>query len=494
MTSPRCAFRLLMGFAKKLNLPSIPPTAFMRYSFLALLAAPTFLVADETPQNVDVMFPTTRTMMRSPRTSGVVSATLMRTNGTRSNYSARANTPAAHGIALLVARAAARVGDTIAVGPGAYRVQTSLAKNGVNWHFEVGAIITRVDESSDAIWDDHDTPMTFSVTGYGDFTRITGSNLMKSWVVRVRNSDSVISIQGRDFTAIGPATGGTDASVLRLEGGKIFLEGRDMSAKANRNGYAIWWLNGSGTVRAAKITSDYVSVGGSVTTTPTGDFHVAAEQIETAIFNGGNQSTAAMWIRCNTLKDILPDGGAVSISGSGRIYIEAQKVFGFIYTISFEGLLYVRAEKHVATISGMNGLGSFLNIDGGEIFYDITHVDPNGYGGDTFAINEGILHWDRGSMVGLASTNGISISGGTVRLNGVTLNTSANSATSPIQKSGGTVILGSGSVLIAHSSADSIFAANPESVKVYGEVVTNRKAHSNVTIQVGKLLVDPDVK
>jgi hypothetical protein len=422
------------------------------------------------------------------------SIVVVHVDGSRSFYAARANTNVARGKAMQIARAAAVSGDTIIVGPGNHKITSSLAKDNVNWQFMAGASVTRFDESDGAVWDDRNTPMSFSVTGYGDFLRVTTSDLARSLVVRVRHPNSVISIQGRDFTALGPVAGRIDASVLRLENGSVVLEGRNLTARANRNGYTLWWFNGSGVVRAARVTSDYVSVGGSVETPPTGDFHVMAEELETAIFSSTTQPTAAMWIRCNILRDVLPDGGAVSITGSGKIYISALKAFGFIYLIEWKGLLYFNAEKHTATINGASDLFNFLTVDGGEVYYRVRHIDANGFGGDSFGVSGGALQWDAGTLKGSATTKGLAISGGVARLNGVTLDTSGNGATSPVMKSGGTLILNGGTALVAEGRAPSISAATPQDVKVYGNAVTNCAPTSNVTIQVGTLTVDPGVE
>jgi hypothetical protein len=419
---------------------------------------------------------------------------IVHVDGTRTLYRTHGNTNVARGKALQIAKAAAVSGDTVIVGPGNHKITSSLAKDGVNWEFMPGSSVTRTDETEGAVWDDRNTPMSFSVTGYGDFSRVTTSALARSLVIRVRHPNSVISVQGRDFTAIGPAGGRIDASVLRLEGGNVVLEGRYLTAKANRNGYTLWWFNGSGVVRAVRVTSDYVSVGGTVENPPTGDFHVTAEELETAVFSSGRQPGAAMWIRCNILRDVLPDGGALSITGTGKIYIDTQKVFGTLYMTEWNGLFYLHANKHSATIAGADGYCSFLNVDGGEVFYQVRHIDPNGFGGESFDVSGGILHWDGGMLKGSATTQGMSISGGTARLNGVTLDTSANGATSPIIKNGGTLILNGGTALVAEGSAPSISAASPQGVKVYGNAVTNCAPTSNVTVEIGTLTVDHGVE
>ena len=471
------------------------PPDLMRHTLLFLIILTQVVAAEELAINSGSIEDDATAKFRQAASAKVrTTASILHPDGTHQSFRTRTNTNTSRGFALLEARAAARSGDTIVVGTGVYKISSSLAKDGVNWHFLVGAVIRRTDESEGALWDDRNTRMTFSVTGDGDFTRVTTSNLIRSLVVRVRHPDSVISIHGRDFTAIGPLAGRADASVLRLEGGRLMLEGRYLRALGNRNGYALWWFNGTGVVRAALIAGDYVSVGASVVDSPTGDFHVTAEQIETAIFSSNAQSTAAMWIRCNTLRDMLPDGGAVSITGVGRIYIEAQKVFGFVYQTSFQGLLYLRADKHTATIAGGNGFYSYLNVDGGETFYSVSHIDPNGIGGDSFAVTDGILHWGTGTLSGSATTKGVSISGGTVRMSGVTLNTFANPATSPIAKGGGTLILDAGTTLVAGNNSESISASTAQNVKVYGNAVANRPKSDNITIQIGTLTVDSNVE
>ena len=76
-------------------------------------------------------------------------------------------------LTLGAAKAAAQSGDTVMVLPGAYS-EKNLAKNGVNWHFFNGAVVSYAGGATGGIFDTGTAGMacTFAVTGNGIF-RVT---------------------------------------------------------------------------------------------------------------------------------------------------------------------------------------------------------------------------------------------------------------------------------------------------------------------------------
>lgn len=73
---------------------------------------------------------------------------------------------------LGAAKNAAQSGDTIIVFPATY-TEWDLAKNGVNWHFLIGAKVDPGGSATTSLF--ASTSGVYSVTGYGDFT-ISGSS------------------------------------------------------------------------------------------------------------------------------------------------------------------------------------------------------------------------------------------------------------------------------------------------------------------------------
>ncbi len=102
---------------------------------------------------------------------------------------------------LWEAKLAAQSGDTIVVMRGTYD-ENNLIKDGVNWHFERGAVVSCTEESETAIWDDGpngaNAACSFQVTGHGTFS----STYSDSCIVNLINEGSRASIQGDSFTTI----------------------------------------------------------------------------------------------------------------------------------------------------------------------------------------------------------------------------------------------------------------------------------------------------
>ncbi len=109
-----------------------------------------------------------------------------------------------------------------------------------------------------------------------------------------------------------------------------------------------------------------------------------------------------------------------------------------------------------------------------------------------FLISAGVTELIGGAYVGGASSDGIELSGGTLRAQGVRIDTSANSSHNPITKSGGTLRLAH-CTLVAEGTRDSISAPTAQDVSSYG-TYANKAVDADVTeLITGGFIVDAQV-
>lgn len=368
---------------------------------------------------------------------------------------------------LSSAKTDATAGYTIVVRPGTYTTTTNLAKNGVNWYFEPGAVVTMAsDLDSTAIFDDGGTAMTFTVSGYGKFTRSTTDDFLKINCVNVSHASSNVTIQADQLIT----TAGTDgeSSVVRQSAGTVNVSSRLITVTGG-NAYGVWWFNGTMNIQAVKIQAEYACISSAVNAAPTGDCYIHADDISgvLGVSTNGTNSTAAIWVTSNTVR------GKVYSNGSNRIYVECQKIFGIVELTINAGLVYVKTDKISDTGDGL------ISTIGGTLRLTVNHLDPDGHTAP-ITIAGGEIQLNNGYYVGGATATGFSISSGTATLTNCLINTSANSGTSPITKSGGTLTLVS-TLLTAEGTVNGISAPTSQTVISYGSV-SNRPLDADVVL------------
>lgn len=386
---------------------------------------------------------------------------------------------------LATARTLAAAGDTIVVLPGAYTCLISLLKNSVDWHFMTGTAVTFASNTLTAgIFDDGGSAVICKITGNGSFTRSTTDNDLVFHAVRSSHSGSRISIEADLINSIGGIDNG--CSSVNGAAGVLDVKAREIT-NSGSNGYGIWWTNGTLRVDANRVTSSNLAVSGAVSATPTGDFELHVKEILGGVLMGGTEATAAAWIRAETIRG---NGISFAVAGivsgsSNRLYIEAQKIFGEV--LCGGGLLYVRTDKIAAWQNGVSGSASLIQVTGGMARITVGHLDPLPFTGETVQVTGGELRlkgFDMLNAGGSSSSKGFEITGGTARLTQFLIDSSANAATNPITKSGGTLIL-QGGTLVAEATRDSIFSAAAQNVALYGATVANRAKNANITLTVG---------
>jgi hypothetical protein len=368
---------------------------------------------------------------------------------------------------LAAAKTAAASGDVIYVGPGSYTVTDSILKNGVNWHFVVGAIVTFTNPASEyGLLDDNGAAITTRISGYGDFIREESSNTVSgihARVVGVKHADTNVFIQAREIKFLSTATT-SSAYCLWQESGVMHVEAKRMFA----NGYTgiiIGWLNGPGFVRCDEMICNAAAVYFQCDATPTGDLYIDAQFIDVtlggtsqpsyAIWNNGTDTTAGVWIRCAVLKGTAATSTSRSIlcsAGSGnKVYVTAQKIWGNAQ-IDGSGITYITADKWTATQNGGVSQALFYKSSGsGLTFLSVKHYDPSTFTGHAWRAASGTVQIIDGTYIAASGGGILCASSAVIKLRGMSIDTTANSAVSAVTVSGGTCTL-IASELLAHAS------------------------------------------
>lgn len=412
-------------------------------------------------------------------------------------------------LTLTAAQTAAASGDTAKARTGAYTVAASIAKAGVNWHFEPGTLVTYTLAGSPTLIDDGNTAMTFVVDGAGDLHASGSGAATNTHGLRVRHASSDVTVRCKSLkaTVTGAATP-AEAFAAAVEGGKVNLTAEAITAViggSDLEGEALMWTGGEFNVTAHRIeaTGDpgwngwgIWCAGGSV---PTGEFRVRAHEISGCRFGVSSQgSNSASWMRvdAHTIRTTSTTdglGASVSYGQANNSTIEAQYLYGAVRMGFASGKHFLKAHRLTAVSNGSADSygGLIFNEAGsasGRFVIELDEADPNGMTGEMFLFQNGT--WEIRGMryVANASSDGIKVANlANVRLVDCYIDTSANALTNPITKSGGTLTLVN-CTLVANAGRNVIEAATAQSVAIEGTLTANRPNHANVTTSGGPLV------
>jgi len=358
--------------------------------------------------------------------------------------------------------------DLIIVLPGDYEINDSISKDGVDWFFYPGTtVILNNNEHVNGIWDDLNYPMSFKVAGYGNFIRETNDDFLSVKLVNVTNSNSNIIIEADELKTISGSDG--ESSVIYQSNGIVYINSRLISSFGG-NSYSIWWINGKMDIYSTKVYSDYSCIISSVTTSPTGDCHLKSNELEgqVAIGVNGTNGNAAIWVKSNIIK------GNIQSNNINKLYVECQKIFDKILTSDTAGLVYIKTDK-ITDIG--NGL---ITILGGMVRLTVLHLDPANFLGEVLVLG-GELQLNNADYIGTANSIGVETRlTGILKMTNCNINTSLNSSTNPIIKTGGTIIL-KFCILKAENSRSSVFSSTSQTLISYASYA-NKAVDNNITI------------
>jgi hypothetical protein len=373
--------------------------------------------------------------------------------------------------ALEAARDAAVSGDLIIVGPGAYSITSSLAKNGVNWYFQPGAVVTRADNDSGVgVWDDGGAAMVFKVAGEGVFnrTRATGSEL-EALCILCSHANSVMEIEASAITVTLTGAESGNCYAVYQTAGDLRIRAHNITANGANSGYGAWWSNGRLHLHAGVITGennaglDYAYYSW-VEAAPTGDAYLVADEINGRVVSAGSNADAATWVECKILRGSTTDAATMGIN---KLYLHAQKVFGLVRSVG-AGQGYLVADKVSATRNGAASTPSlFYSTDAGaSVRIQVLHWDQGAFTGETIKVTNGTIDIRGGDLVA-GTAKGVEITGGTLRISGMRINTSGSATQNPLTKSGGTLKVYH-SILVAEATRAPAAATTAQTISFMG--------------------------
>lgn len=379
----------------------------------------------------------------------------------------------------IAAKNVAIAGDTIHVQPGAYTVNDNLSKNGVNWDFAPGAIVTHDGSTGSELISDSSGAMVCKITGSGEFIRDLGSSPADT--VHITNANSDVDIIAAKITNnIGIFSGATNA--VRHSAGKLRVR---VSDKIQGNYGGVWWDGGDGKIQAPEIVATNFAL--TSNSSDGNSLSITADKVYTTGSGVGNAVSISgdiasrIWLDIKEIRGANANNPAVSIVGN-RVYLQSDKI---------------------------SGAGSAISQGGGISWIDVQKCSLDAGTNGGVSVSDGSAEWTIGQVEDLGSTapavvnltatagNIVDIKIGTVKTvtaNGVQFNTSAGmgqftgivdttaSATAhPIVVAGNGFEILPGTKLFAHAGVDCVWGGSARTLKADG-LIYNTTINANVTL------------
>ena len=446
---------------------------------------------------------------------------------------------------LTAAKNEATTGDTIIVYPGTYE-ENDLLKDGVNWHFMAGALVTYTNDGSAltyGIFDDRTTgAVTCAITGDGDFhfgcevknygtdadpVATPTNNGTTKGMLTITESDSDVTFTCRNVTLASPGYifafyigDGTVSinfnDVLDTRYDTSTFLGNDsaedpINATSSANG--LKWLYGECYIKGNRIKVCEYAVDAEQEAGHAGTDNLWMEVGR--LHNKGTNSscvyiwgagTSAAWKTWITVDEIISD--SASFSGyagiaDGRHYLFASKVSApdAIALADCDGLYWITCQKITGTsTTALTWKGANVALTstfGGTAYFNVMLIETAASAGDprsALLVDGGTLYLGP-CLITQADGVGVTHAGGTANLNGVRIDTSAtNTATNrPVVVSDAGLRLNGCTLICPAACLESIYAATAKTIKVYGQTFAAVAKHANVTVQVGTLTIDANV-
>lgn len=403
---------------------------------------------------------------------------------------------------LAAAKAAAASGDRIVVRPGTYN-EKNLLKDGVDWHFEAGAVVDYTGAATGGIFDDSATgangAVVCNVTGHGEFKYRTSTTSYHTDLittpynaVKITNAGSDVSITGKQVYAEWTDTGNDNGvnAILHKGGTLRFKLERLVGMGPGSPVTAYWWEDGDCYGRADYVSGCY----GSLYFAPLdveADVFISCDVIEgnldaIAAGKGVLYYTSAPVIDTPDARvwlDVKDCRVGVSHT-NGKFYFKADKIRdafnGPVLSVEQYAELWLNAQK--ITVNELSGVTFVPSLGTGRVVADIEHVENTAGSGTSFLLAlSGNVECRVGDLVMAAdATRGVSL-GATARFSG-RVDGSAATAGNPVSLSASGGLLGD--VLLVANGAQACIVSDlgTRSVAVTGSLSVNTTVASGVTL------------
>lgn len=258
---------------------------------------------------------------------------------------------------LVAARDEAVSGDLIVVRPGTYEVDEAISKDGVNWHFENGAIVTMTTDDNVSIFDDTAGAQSYTVSGYGYFERgETSQPLEYANVIHMEQSGSVVVVYCD--TILNTANeksidiGDPGTAAIFHGNGTLTVHARNIEAQS----HAYYWEVGN-----AWINADTIIANGNANDDGDGVVCKPPEGNADNVFVRAHSITSAK-------KSAVYSSASNSYAPDFRLWVISEAIIGGQYGIqAVSGKVYVTAQKISVTEDGATVIGS-IGDPGNELY------------------------------------------------------------------------------------------------------------------------------
>jgi hypothetical protein len=349
------------------------------------------------------------------------------------------------------AKSAASSGTLIHVGPGSFSPSASISKAGVNYNFETAGI--SLTSATAGIIDDGGTAMTEIVSGNAalSYTYTSGNY---QGAIQSGNSSSAITVKCRSVNSTTGAGNSSGVFAVYGHAGTLTVSVSELITASDsvvNSGVAVYWDGGTLFVDCPHISATDCALWSQAGSSVNANVFVTADIIETTnatnqngyatVMESGTSANAVAWYNSAIVKSPGPNASSYLHFGAGKVYGSHQKIFGCISATTSTGLLYLGSQKIEAVGNGTTGSPGILNLQSGTNRIRCDHWNTNGFTGHMFVITGGTNYINGGDYIGNSSSNGFEISGGTITIENMVIDTSANSGTNAISVTGGTVFL-----------------------------------------------------
>lgn len=342
---------------------------------------------------------------------------LVKANGDSTQFKPLVDSDAARGEALINAKTAAVSTDMVYAGPGGYTITANLLKNGVNYYFAPGSVITNSTSGNPApvhIFDDLGQTASANIFGYGQFVRNAygrAGSFGKGGVISISGSYTQFNMVCKSLTTISG-----DNAVIQSYQGNIRIQGEDLLGTES---FGVDWNNGDIKLKFKNITTTGFKypIWPTVTSaTPSGSMWVEADEIvsdNSCIATAGSSTTQRTWVIAKRLRSTGTSAPFAVEVGFGLLYVIAEKLEGGVTMLPYSTpTLYLNTQK-IAALPSMTNL---LDLGGGTSFINIGEVDDVNTPSYLFGVSQGTHNVS--FLTANRATNGdaTNVTGGTLNL------------------------------------------------------------------------------